>query len=198
MLTATVMLALLAAPRTLADAFARLPARHGETLEAGPGKTVTVDEKNGWLHIEQRRGAEVIDTTFAVFVTRAKERVYGYRFLHRGKKLDDQRWPPTTDVLAWGFYRERDGTWEEVSGEVLPVSLTDVWPDEFVAPRECTGTDLELPRKGTTVVVRAPKTSACFPGSTEGGDEEARWLSGIEARALRFRWDARAGQFVKE
>jgi hypothetical protein len=181
-------LALLAATPTLADAFTRLPVRHGETLAPGEGKTVTLDEKNGYLRIVETHPAETSSSTFVVFVTTRKERVYGYRYTRR---------VGMTDELMVGFFRERAGQLVEATHDVLPlITINDVWPDQFMPRSECNQVDVELPQVGTTIVISSPLMSFCFPGSTEGGNEVQQWWAASEAKARKLTWNAKEGVFV--
>ncbi len=170
----------------LLETLKKLPEASGIATEPGEGRQITVDEKNGWLEIKDLARART-ETTLALFTTATADKIWGLRVRTSGNG------PAQVKAV---FYRQHGDTFTDVTKDVLDVAVGRLMPSSGVPLPRCQTFDVELPRVGTTVVVKLPAIEECELMGSDPSEFDA-WVKAVDAAALRFRWDKKAAKFVE-
>jgi len=187
-----VLLILAAAPKpsAMVAALERLPAAKGLSVAPAPGKDIIIDDKNGYLSITQHDPSSKItsETVLALFSTRTADKVWGLRSLQMEQ---------STATVRVTFYLQHGQTFTDVTAEVLPVTVEDVLPPGHPPLPACQHYDVELPRHGTTLTVKAPIEAGCFLlGLGPSGFDD--WYQELGRAQKRFGWDPKEVVFVEK
>jgi hypothetical protein len=158
---------------------------------------VVRDDKNGYVQIknEQEYGTQI--TTFVMWVTSDKTRLFGYTAEYAGYTGTSYR------VSFWSY---DEGKWAEATAATPVIGLKDFWGEDRPLPeKKYQRIQLEyvLPRRGTTIVVYPriyDEPGDVAEVSKDQSFDEAEYKELIESRkfqAIELVWDAKTGRLSK-
>jgi hypothetical protein len=162
----------------------------------GKGTKVVRDDKNGYLQAKTEGEYTTEVSTFVMWVTADKSRLFGFAEDSLGYMGDSYK---------ASFWTYGDGKWTETKNATPSISLKDFWGEGQPLPEkkyQHIRLQYVLPRRGTTLLVRLqaynePDNAQALGEAGFNDEEYGEALDKRKYDAIELAWDAKTGTFSK-
>jgi hypothetical protein len=181
--------------KNISEYFRAFPYKGNFTLEESDKNEAEIDIPNAYIHIVQHGEEDYpfdSEMQFVYFVTASKEKIFGMSTIERG---------PNTDLFSYGFYKQENGKWIEVTNEVLPDLPFTVFAGEIPEAEEVGPNfqiEVTLPQKGTSLTIASHPvgdTDNPFGEQDNGLQKYLNLFTGMAHPEITLMWNREKGVF---